>query len=230
MEAKIVVTDLTKTFRLSKKQQRIERTTESVKVAVDHLSFEAYQGEIFGLLGPNGAGKTTTLRCISTLIKADSGDIYVDGHGVRNEETEIRKRIGFLTSDLKLEEFFTPNYLFDYFARLHSVDPETAAARKADLFGKFGIDRFAEVKVGELSTGMRQKVQIALALIHDPGGHRVRRTDERLGHPYRQSRYRLPARTAGRRKGHHHFHPHLQFGRENLRPRGNHRQRQAQMV
>ncbi|HRY78267.1 MAG TPA: ABC transporter ATP-binding protein [Candidatus Izemoplasmatales bacterium] len=169
MEAKIVVTDLTKTFRLSKKQQRIERTTESVKVAVDHLSFEAYQGEIFGLLGPNGAGKTTTLRCISTLIKADSGDIYVDGHGVRNEETEIRKRIGFLTSDLKLEEFFTPNYLFDYFARLHSVDPETAAARKADLFGKFGIDRFAEVKVGELSTGMRQKVQIALALIHDPG-------------------------------------------------------------
>jgi sodium transport system ATP-binding protein len=168
MEAKIVVKDLTKTFRLSKKQQRIERTTQKIKVAVDHLSFEAFQGEIFGLLGPNGAGKTTTLRCISTLIKPDSGDILVDGHSVRTEETAVRKRIGFLTSDLKLEDFFTPNYLFDYFSRLHSVDPGTASARKEELFGKFGIDRFAEVKVGELSSGMRQKVQIALALIHDP--------------------------------------------------------------
>lgn len=168
MEPNIVVRDLTKTFVLSRKQQRIERTEDKIKVAVNHLSLEAYPGEIYGLLGPNGAGKTTALRCISTLIKADSGTITVAGHSVKNDETAVRKVIGFLTSDLKLEDFFTPNYLFDYFARLHGVDETVAAARKQDLFAKFGIDRFAEVKVGELSTGMRQKVQIAVALIHDP--------------------------------------------------------------
>lgn len=168
MEPKIVVGNLTKTFRLSRKQQKIERTEARIKVAVDHLSLEAYPGEIYGLLGPNGAGKTTALRCISTLIKPDSGDISVAGHSVRTEETEVRKAIGFLTSDLKLEEFFTPNYLFDYFARLHGVDGKIVESRKSALFRKFGIDKFAEVKVGELSTGMRQKVQIAVALLHDP--------------------------------------------------------------
>jgi len=168
MEPNIVVRDLTKTFVLSRKQQKIERTEDKIKVAVNHLSLEAYPGEIYGLLGPNGAGKTTALRCISTLIKPDSGTITVAGHSVKTDETAVRKTIGFLTSDLKLEDFFTPNYLFDYFSRLHGVEETVAAERKANLFAKFGIDRFAEVKVGELSTGMRQKVQIAVALIHDP--------------------------------------------------------------
>lgn len=168
MDPHVIVTHLTKTFHLSKKQQKIEKTTDKIKVAVNDLSFEAYPGEIFGLLGPNGAGKTTALRCISTLIKPDSGDITVAGHSVKNDETAVRRIIGFLTSDLKLEDFFTPNYLFDYFARLHEVDEITLAERKKALFGKFGIDKFAEVRVGELSTGMRQKVQIAVALIHDP--------------------------------------------------------------
>jgi sodium transport system ATP-binding protein len=153
---------------MSKKQQKIEKTAEKIKVAVSDLSFEAYPGEIFGLLGPNGAGKTTALRCISTLIKPDSGDIFIAGHSVKTEETEVRRLIGFLTSELKLEDFFTPNYLFDYFARLHGIDEKTREARKMNLFEKFGIDKFAEVRVGELSTSMRQKVQIAVALIHDP--------------------------------------------------------------
>jgi sodium transport system ATP-binding protein len=168
MEAKVIVRDLRKTFILSKKQQKIERTTDKIKVAVDHLSFEAYQGEIFGLLGPNGAGKTTTLRCISTLIKPDTGDITVNGFSACNEAENVRKTIGFLTSDLKLEDFFTPNYQFTYFAHLHGLSEEEIPKRKNDLFKKFGIDKFAEVKVGELSSGMRQKVQIAIALIHDP--------------------------------------------------------------
>ena len=68
------VQGLTKTFRLSAKQQKLERTKEKVRVAVDNLSFSAYEGEIFGLLGPNGAGKTTTLRLLATLIRPDSGD------------------------------------------------------------------------------------------------------------------------------------------------------------
>ena len=137
-------------------------------MAVDNLSFTAYRGEIFGLLGPNGAGKTTTLRMLSTLIRPDSGDALLNGISVVKEPDKVRSHIGFLTSELKLEEFFTPNYLFDFFSDLHKVDPRTRETRKKDLFAKFGIDRFAEVKVANLSTGMKQKVSLVISIVHDP--------------------------------------------------------------
>ncbi len=168
MEPIIVANGLCKTFTLSKKQQRLERTAERRKVAVDGLSFTAYRGEIFGLLGPNGAGKTTTLRMLATLIHPDSGDAIMEGRSIVREPAEVRARVGFLTSELKLEDFFTPNYLFDFFADLHGVEPAVAAARKAEMFHKFGIDRFAEVKVANLSTGMRQKVSLVISVVHDP--------------------------------------------------------------
>lgn len=79
MEEILIVKDLKKTFKLTAKQRKINKTNDLYKIAVDGLSFKAYKGEIYGLLGPNGAGKTTTLRIISTLIKADSGDVFVDG-------------------------------------------------------------------------------------------------------------------------------------------------------
>ncbi len=168
MDSTVSVRNITKTFILNRKQRKIQNTDEKLKVAVDSLSFDAYKGEIFGLLGPNGAGKTTTLRCISTLIKPDSGDIFIDNYSVIKDEDMVRSNIGFLTSDLKLEEFFSPNYLYDYFSKLHGVDPETSEIRKKHLFERFGIDQFREVKVAELSTGMRQKAQIAISLVHDP--------------------------------------------------------------
>lgn len=164
----IQVRDLTKQFRLSQKQQRLEKSKEKVKVAVDHLSFSVYEGEIFGLLGPNGAGKTTTLRILSTLMKPDSGDAFLRGVSVVEHAGEIRGKIGFLTSELKLEEFFTPNYLFDFFSTLHTVDPQIREKRKKELFQQFGITSFAEVKVANLSTGMKQKVSLAVSLVHDP--------------------------------------------------------------
>lgn len=162
------VQGLTKTFRLSAKQQKLERTKEKVRVAVDNLSFSAYEGEIFGLLGPNGAGKTTTLRLLATLIRPDSGDAIVDGVSVVRQPDQVRSRIGFLTSELKLEDCFTPNYLFDFFAGLHKVDPAVRDRRRKILFERFGIDRFAEVKVANLSTGMKQKVSLVVSIVHDP--------------------------------------------------------------
>ncbi|MBQ7643376.1 MAG: ABC transporter ATP-binding protein, partial [Clostridia bacterium] len=131
-------------------------------------SFSAYRGEIFGLLGPNGAGKTTTLRIISTLIKADEGDAVVDGASVKKEPEKVRAKIGFLTSELKLEDYFTPDYLYDYFSELHGVEKRVAAKRKAELFARFGIDKFALVKVGALSTGMKQKISLVISIVHDP--------------------------------------------------------------
>ena len=159
---------LSKTFKLSRKQQKIERTNRKEIVAVNDLSFTANQGEIFGLLGPNGAGKTTTLRMLATLIRPDSGDAILDGCSVVNQPEEVRGKIGFLTSELKLEDFFTPNYLFDFFSQLHHVDEATMRERKKQMFSRFGIDRFAEVKVANLSTGMKQKLSLVISLVHDP--------------------------------------------------------------
>ena len=167
MEEILKVEHLKKTFILSKKQQNIEKG-EKYKVAVNDLSFVMYKGEIYGLLGPNGAGKTTTLRMLSTLIKPDEGDAYINGVSIRKEPEKIRKMIGFLTSDLKLENSFTPNYLFDYFSSLHGVDNKIREERKEKLFKRFGIDKFKEVKIGDLSTGMKQKVSIVISLVHDP--------------------------------------------------------------
>lgn len=168
MEELLKVEGLCKTFKLSKKQQKIEKTHAKEKKAVDQLSFEAYRGEVFGLLGPNGAGKTTTLRMLATLIKPDEGDALIDGSSVVNEPNEVRGKIGFLTSELKLEDFFTPNYLFDFFSNLHGVEPEMRERRKKELFERFGVDQFAEVKVANLSTGMKQKVSLIISLVHDP--------------------------------------------------------------
>ena len=168
MRELLQVQDLTKTFQLSAKQQKLEKTKEKVRVAVNHLSFTAYEGEIFGLLGPNGAGKTTTLRLLATLIRPDSGDALVDGASVVREPGKVRGRVGFLTSELKLEDCFTPNYLFDFFAALHKVEPAVRDKRKKELFERFGIDRFGEVTVTNLSTGMKQKVSLVVSIVHDP--------------------------------------------------------------
>ncbi len=168
MENVLEIKNLTKTFVISKKQQKIERTNIKKKTAVNDLSFVVKKGSVYGLLGPNGAGKTTTLRILSTLIKADQGDAYILGHSVKNESEEVRKHIGFLTSELKLEDFFTPDYLYDFFSQIHGVDLEKAKMRKELLFKKFGIDKFKEVKVANLSTGMKQKISLVISLVHDP--------------------------------------------------------------
>lgn len=167
MKSSIKVEHLRKTFKLSKKQMKIDHAKDNVKIAVDDVSFEAYPGEIFGLLGPNGAGKTTTLRCISTLIKPDQGNIKLAGYDIK-EDIEVKRRIGFLTNELKLEEQMTPNYAFTYFGKFYDLSNEEIETRKKELFTEFGVDKFAEVKIGDLSTGMKQKVSIVVSLVHDP--------------------------------------------------------------
>ena len=168
MEEILIVNNLRKTFKLTAKQRKINKTDDLYKVAVDGLSFKAYKGEIYGLLGPNGAGKTTTLRIISTLIKADSGNVLVDNIDIAKNPDMVRQRIGFLTSELKLEDFFTPNYLYDYFSALHKIEKDVSDQRKNYLFKKFGIDNFKEVKIGDLSTGMKQKVSLVISIVHNP--------------------------------------------------------------
>ena len=162
------VNNLSKTFKLSKKQQQLKKLDKPVFTAVDDVSFKSYEGEVFGLLGPNGAGKTTTMRMIATLISPDSGDAIVDGVSAVKSPRDVRRNIGFLTNELKLDEFFTPNYLFNFFAGLHGMAKDVTEQRREKLFKTFGIDQFAEVKVGNMSQGMKQKTSLAISIVHDP--------------------------------------------------------------
>jgi len=162
------VTNITKTFYCTEKQRKFLRAISVKNKALDNLSFSVNEGEIFGLLGPNGAGKTTAMRIISTLIKSDSGDVIVAGDNVKESSLKIRRNIGFLSGDLKLEEFFTPSYLFDFFSALREVPEKQARERKEALFNRFGVDEFAHKKLSMLSTGMRQKVSLVVSIAHDP--------------------------------------------------------------
>ena len=164
----IEIKNLTKVYKLNKKQMRESKTTNPLKTAVDDLSLTARPGEIYGLLGPNGAGKTTTLRCISTIIRPTKGQIYVAGHEVQEEPEKVREKIGFLTGDIRLDPQFSVDYMFDFFARLHKMPQEQIKERKEELFSYFGIQDFAHKKIKELSTGMGQKAAIAVCLAHDP--------------------------------------------------------------
>ena len=168
MEEILRVEHLSKSFRLSAKQQRLEKTHDKVRRAVDDVSFCAYRGEIFGLLGPNGAGKTTTMRMLATLLHPDSGDAVLDGASILTQQTEVRSKLAFLTGELKLEDCFTPDYLFNFFSDLHGIDPAVRETRKRELFARFGIDAFAQTKLANLSQGMKQKVSIAVSIVHDP--------------------------------------------------------------
>lgn len=164
----IEVKHFTKVYHLSKKQMREQKAHNHLKKAVNGIDFIAKEGEIFGLLGPNGAGKTTTLRSIVTLLKPTEGNISVQGFDVVKDAKEVRRRIGFLTNELKLDTHFTPSYTMDFFGKLHEMDETDIAKRKEVLFKYFGIEEFKDKKIGELSTGMTQKLSIAVSLVHDP--------------------------------------------------------------
>jgi len=164
----IQVKDYTKVYHLSKKQMNEQKVKSKKKVAVDCISFEAHEGEIFGLLGPNGAGKTTTLRSIATLIKPTEGHITVQNFDVVKDATSVRSKIGFLTNELKLDKHFTARYTMSFFGKLHGMSDELIKERTRYLFEEFGITEFADKKIEELSTGMNQKLSIAVSLVHNP--------------------------------------------------------------
>ncbi len=132
------------------------------------VSFEVHEGQIFGLLGPNGAGKTTLMQMIATLMKPTSGQILIDGLSADKDLLEIHRKIGFLTNEIKLDPMSSPNILFDFFAKLYDIPEKDLRDRKAESFARFGISPFADKRINELSTGMKQKISIAISLIHNP--------------------------------------------------------------
>ena len=164
----IRIENLTKVYKLSKRQMQKQKTKLSTKIAVNDVSLTANAGEIFGLLGPNGAGKTTTLRCLATLLKPTDGRITIDDIDVVEQPDKIREKLGFLTGEIKLDDQFSVNYLVEFFGRLHGIPEDILKERKKKLFDYFGLNGFMDKKIEELSTGMKQKAAIAVCLIHDP--------------------------------------------------------------
>ncbi len=159
---------LKKSYKLTKKQIQRLKTNEKVVIAVNDLSLDIHEGEIFGLLGPNGAGKTTALRCIATLLKPTDGTVEFMGEDVTRNPMIVRKNIAFLTNELRLDKHFTVEYTADFFGGLYGLDSPTIEKRKTELFRYFDIEPFRHKRVGELSTGMMQKLSIVVSCIHDP--------------------------------------------------------------
>lgn len=151
----ITVTDVRKSY---------DKNAEIIK----GVSFHVEKGTIYGLLGPNGAGKTTLMQIISTLSKPSSGTVRICGLDPETDLLEIHRKIGFLTTEIKLDPLSSPNRLFDFFAELYDIPSNEVELLKKASFDRFGIEPFADKKIIELSTGMKQKVSIAISLIHNP--------------------------------------------------------------
>jgi sodium transport system ATP-binding protein len=138
------------------------------KVAVDHISFRVMPGEIYGLLGPNGAGKTTTLRMVAGLLLPTSGRVVIEGHDATNHPAEVKRRIGYLTANTGLYQRLTPVEVLEYFATLYGLSKVESRRRIAELIDWLGMRDFLKLRCGALSTGQKQRTNIARALIADP--------------------------------------------------------------
>ena len=164
----IQVENIVKQYILSKKQQKELQIQQTTFRAVDNVSFTCTPGRVFSLLGPNGAGKTTLLRIISTILKPTAGDIKVCDESVIHKPALVRAGIGFLTGSTNLYERLTPGEIVKYFADLHGLSKQKFEERRAYLFDQLDIHKFSKKRIGQLSTGMKQRVSIARSMIHDP--------------------------------------------------------------
>jgi sodium transport system ATP-binding protein len=137
-------------------------------VALAGLTFDAYPGEIYGLLGPNGAGKTTALRILSTILRPSGGSATVNGCSVVTQPALVRRQIGFVSMNTAVYDRMTAVEMVEYFGRLNGLEDDALSQRLEGLFARLQMNTFRDVLGSKMSTGMKQKVSIARALVHDP--------------------------------------------------------------
>lgn len=137
-------------------------------IALDQVSFQVGPGEIFGLLGPNGAGKTTALRILSTVLKPTGGYARVNGFDVATHPYEVRHSIGFVSSNTAIYDRMTAWEMVEYFGKLYGLDADRLAERMDRVFTQLQMHDIRDVAGARMSTGMKQKVSIARAIVHDP--------------------------------------------------------------
>jgi len=137
-------------------------------VAVDHISFSIKDGELFGLLGPNGAGKSTTMRMLTTLLRPTEGDAYVGGHSVKKEPDKVRMLIGLVSDKLIVYDRLTARENLRFFGNLYGLGGKRLDERIDELLEEVNLSRFADKPVGTFSTGMKQRLNLVRALLHNP--------------------------------------------------------------
>jgi sodium transport system ATP-binding protein len=137
-------------------------------VALAGISFDALAGQIYGLLGPNGAGKTSALRILSTVLRPTSGSATVNGCDVLTQPALVRHQIGFVSTNTAVYDRMTAWEMVGYFGRLYGLAEDLLRERMEAIFARLKMDEIRDLLGAKMSTGMKQKVSIARALVHDP--------------------------------------------------------------
>jgi ABC-2 type transport system ATP-binding protein len=169
LEYSVVAKRLRKVYRKEEGGFPFRRKSSETIVALDDVDLSVKKGELFGLLGPNGAGKTTLVKILSTIIIPDAGTALVNGHDVLKEPGKVRASIGVVSSgERSLYWRLTARENLEYFARLYKVPDGVARRRISELLSLMGLEDRADELVEKYSSGMRQKLAIARAILHDP--------------------------------------------------------------
>ena len=166
----IEIKNVSKSYKLTRKQRKemgSDFIGDSV-LAVDNVSLLCKPGRIFGLIGPNGAGKTSILRMIGTMLKPSSGTISVNGYDTVDQPQSVKKNLGFLSGNTGLYDRLTAEEMVKYYANLHEMPDADFQKSRDRLFALLNMEEFAGRRIGKLSTGMMQKVNIARTMIHEP--------------------------------------------------------------
>ncbi len=137
-------------------------------LAVSDLSLQVRSGEVLGVLGPNGAGKTTTLRMLAGILTPTRGSVSVAGMDLTRHPLHAKGRIGFLSGDTLLYQRLTPREMLAYFGRLYSLAPGRLERRIDELVEQLDMKEFASRPCGTLSSGQKQRANIARAFLHEP--------------------------------------------------------------
>ncbi len=148
--------------------ERLAKRYPNGTEAVRGISFRVRRGEIFGMLGPNGAGKSTTMGMLGTLVRPTGGRVTVAGFDVVADAREVRRRIGVAMQEVGVDELATGREYLVMQGRLHGQSRREAARRGAELLELVGLEEAAGRRMGEYSGGMKRRVDLASALIHEP--------------------------------------------------------------
>ncbi|HIM86269.1 MAG TPA: ABC transporter ATP-binding protein, partial [Candidatus Poseidoniales archaeon] len=136
--------------------------------ALNKLSFSVDRGQVFGFLGPNGAGKTTTIKCIVGILTCDEGNILINGKNIEEDRLHSKSKIGFLPEQVGLYGGLTPTETLRYYGGFYEMDDKDIKTRGRDLLQKLGLGKDSERQVRGFSLGMRKRLALTVALLHEP--------------------------------------------------------------
>ncbi len=146
----------------------LEREYKGGLKAVAGVDLLVAPGEVYGFLGPNGAGKTTTVRMLVTLLRPTGGRATVAGFDVATEPAQVRRRIGVALQEASLDLLMTGRELVELQATLHGIPPRSVAGRSQELIERVGLEQAQDRRVGTYSGGMKRRLDLAMALVHEP--------------------------------------------------------------